>query len=277
MKAIKQKQAELEEQVKTIKTSTAKMKTSVEAIQETQTLQGTEINRHETELKEVFRRLEEVESNRAINNLESDTPAAATYANRLFSGNNQLQTIVRTQVNEQSEIEKLKLNLVISGIAESYNDDEDKAKVIQLITEELELTADIRMTERLGKLRVPKEGEDPLPPRLLKLCFVTQRSRKEVLAKATTLRNSNDEHIKSLVYIRPDLTKLQLEQSKNLRDLLRKIRAENPTKTYKITRNEIKEVTPVAATPQTPDGTLPAATPPVEQPLADPAPETHNA
>ena len=55
MKAIKQKQAELEEQVKTIKTSTAKMKTSVEAIQETQTLQGTEINRHETELKEVFR------------------------------------------------------------------------------------------------------------------------------------------------------------------------------------------------------------------------------
>ena len=104
MKAIKQKQAELEEQVKTIKTSTAKMKTSVEAIQETQTLQGTEINRHETELKEVFRRLEEVESNRAINNLESDTPAAATYANRLFSGNNQLQTIVRTQVNEQSEI-----------------------------------------------------------------------------------------------------------------------------------------------------------------------------
>ena len=127
--------------------------------------------------------------------------------------------------------------------------DEDRMKVIELLEEQLDITADISDTERIGKPRQQKEGEAAPLPRLLKLKFVTQRSRKEVLSKATTLRNSNVEHVKTKVYIRPDMTKLQLEESKNLRELLQQTRASNPGRTYKIFRNKIIEVNPAAVVP----------------------------
>ena len=189
----------------------------MEGIEETQTLQGNEITRHETELKDLFQRLANLESTQLINGAGSDE---GSYANRLLTpatNATQLQTMVRTQINEQSEIEKIRRNLVIFGIAENLTGDEDKTKVLELLEEELGIPADIGNTERIGKVRQQKPGEDPPPPRLLKLQFITQRSRKEVLSKATTLRQSNDDHVKNSVFIRvrPDLTNLHIEQSKN--------------------------------------------------------------
>ena len=259
MKSIQQKQADLEDEINNIRNDVRETKTTVDGSKETQELQGSEINRHEAELKELFRRMEDMESKLVINTAGSEATDEGSYANIALRGRDQIQTIVRTQINEQSEIEKLKLNLVISGVSENLSDDEDKTNVLALLEQELDVTADVNKTERIGRPRIQKQGEDPPAPRLLKLHFVTQRSRKEVLSKATTLRRSNDEDIKKLVYIRPDLTKLQIEQSKNLRDLLRKTRTENTTKVYKIYRNEIIEVTPAAeAPPQRPEPQRPA-------------------
>ena len=249
LQIIKQKQTHLEDQLKNLKTDAGKTKLKVEGIEETQGIQGGEILRHDSELKDIFKRLEEVESALVINNTGSDE---GSYANRLrtpATNTNQIQTMVRTQINEQSEIEKIRCNLVISGIAENANADEDRMKVIELLEEQLGITADISDTERIGKPRQQKEGEAAPLPRLLKLKFVTQRSRKEVLSKATTLRNSNVEHVKTKVYIRPDMTKLQLEESKNLRELLQQTRASNPGRIYKIFRNKIIEVNPAAVVP----------------------------
>ena len=95
----------------------------------------------------------------------------------------------------------------------------------------------------MGRPRLQKEGEALQAPRLMKLCFITQRSRKEVLSKVTDLRKSRDEHIKKLVYIRPDLTTAQLKESKNLRDLLKTTRQNNRDKVYKIQKNQIVEIT----------------------------------
>ena len=68
------------------------------------------------------------------------------------------------------------------------------------------------------------------------------KTRKEILSKATTLRPSENVLVKDIVYIRPELTKSQLEQSKNLTALLRTKRTENPTRKFKIYRGEIIEV-----------------------------------
>lgn len=248
MKGIQQKQAEMEEDIVHIKRKATETKNTVEEHKETLALQGTEIARHETELKEIFRRLEEVES-RGLITEGTEESNRETWANVTERGRTQIQNIVRSQVNEQAEIEKIRKNLVISGMAETGNEEDDKTRVLNLIEQELDITADINKVERLGRPRPHEEGEDPPPPRLLKLYFVTQRSRKEVLAKVTRLRASNDEHIKKLVYIRPDLTAQQLKESKNLRTLLRKIRTDNSTKKYKIHRNQIIEVASTAGTP----------------------------
>ena len=144
------------------------------------------------------------------------------------------------------------MNLVISGMIETENNEEDKTAVVTLIEEELGITADIDKTQRIGKRKAQNGDEGPPAPRLMKLQFVTQRSRKEVLAKVTNLRNSADDHVKRLVYIRPDLTQEQLKQSKNLRELLKTTRDANPTKVYKIRKNEIIDVTPKPAVPAPP-------------------------
>ena len=242
MKGIQEKQAEMEKDIVNIRKAAVETNNTAKEIKETLALQGTEIVRHETELRDLYKRLEDVETAAVI------TPEGNedNYATRTARGVTSIQQIVRTQVNEQAEIEKIRKNLVISGIAESENDEEDTTKVLDLIEKELNITADINKVERLGKPRVQGDGEDPPSPRLLKLFFVTQRSRKEVLAKATKLRTSTDEHVKKLVYIRPDLTRKQLEESKNLRELLRKTKTDNPNKTYKIYRNQIIEVASTA-------------------------------
>ena len=67
-------------------------------------------------------------------------------------------------------------------------------------------------------------------------------TRKQILSKAVTLRNSEDEYIKENVFTRPDQTPKQQEESKNLRDQLKLTRRRNPGKTFKIHRGVIKEV-----------------------------------
>ena len=255
LKSIKDKQAKLEADITKIKKDAVDTDKAVDECKATQEAQGAEIKNHEAEIKDLIRRLDDVESKQVIID-EAGQPQQDSYAQRAGRASNQIETIVRTQMSEQAEIEKLKKNLVISGIAETPTPDEDKAKVLELIEKELEIRADIEQTVRIGKPRQQKPGEDPPQPRLIKIVFVTQRSRREVLVKNTKLRKSADEHVKEFVYIRPDMTKLQLEESKNLRDQLRKTKDENPNKIYKIHRGEIIEVAP--PTPATPEPAPPA-------------------
>ena len=237
MKCIKIKQAQTEKDITETNKTLADTNKTVTELSETQTLQGEEINKHENDLKDMLRRLQVLESNPE----QTGQHTEGTWANVAGRNKpNQIQTIVRSEINEQAEIEKIKMNLVVSGMAETESDEEDKTAVLSLIQEQLDITADIDKTQRIGKQKTPNHTH----------------SRKEVLAKVTNLRNSTNEHIKKLVYIRPDLTPEQLKQSKNLRDLLKTTKAANPTKKYKIRKNEIIEVTPNPAAPQ------PAAPPP---------------
>ena len=91
------------------------------------------------------------------------------------------------------------------------------------------------------------------------------KMRKTILSKATSLRQSANDHVKQHLYIRPELTNKQLEESKNLTTLLRAKKIAYPQGKFKIYRGEIIEViitpTPeVVATPEVNQEEQPAAT-----------------
>ena len=141
---------------------------------------------------------------------------------------------VKEEVSEQKQIEALRMNLVITGIPEKPNPQTEIQEVKSLFEHELDISPDINKTERIGK---PRENE----PRLLRVTFTTMRSRREVLLNSINLRNSVNKTVREKVFVRPDMTETQRKESKNLRELLRKMKQENPTKNYMIKRNQVIE------------------------------------
>jgi len=117
---------------------------------------------------------------------------------------------LRQATDEIAEIEKRKLNLVVSGLPEEGNDVE--AILIRVNnTHDLSkplVAEDIESITRLGKSAV--QGR----PRLLKVRFHRYDVRREVLTKS---RRTTEREI-TAVYIRPDMTRAQLEMDKKLRE-----------------------------------------------------------
>ena len=141
---------------------------------------------------------------------------------------------VKGEVSELKQIEALRMNLVITGIPERQNPDTEMQEVITLFEKELDISPEISKTERIGK---QKENE----PRLLRVTFTTMRSRREVLVNSINLRKSVNKSVSEKIFVRPDMTESQRKESKNLRELLRKMKKDNPTKTFMIKRNKVIE------------------------------------
>ena len=139
----------------------------------------------------------------------------------------QLRDIIHEEYEERRQIELIKQNLVMSGISESDSLAADLQKAKDVITTELQLPAEIVKVVRCGSRR----SEDADKPRLLKLFMKTQANRKQILQNAKKLHDSDDEHVKTKVYISPDQTKKQQLDSKNLRDELKTKRLQNQGKT----------------------------------------------
>ena len=167
--------------------------------------------------------------------------------------NTHLRPVLQNEISEHERIHAIKKNLICSGIKESEQprdadaDREDKAAFINLMNEEFNIVPDVEKVERCGKKRTPTD-EDPHPkPRLLKIFLKDLRTKKLILSKAVTLRNSENDYTKNEIYIRPDQTLKQQEESKNLRDQLKLRRQQNPAKTFKIKRGIIVEIEPEPA------------------------------
>jgi hypothetical protein len=117
-----------------------------------------------------------------------------------------MKPLINTQISEREKIEFIKHNLVISGMAENTNTQDDAVKFTQMIKDEMDLIVDVESTERLQR---KTESEKP---KLLKVVLKDMKMRKAILSKAVTLRNSQNEHVKTEIYIRPELTSNQLEE-----------------------------------------------------------------
>ena len=147
---------------------------------------------------------------------------------------------VSDMLEEEKNIQKIKLNLVISGVEESNSEEEDLEKATNLIKRELKITPMIDKVQRCGKMRPSQDGS-PTKPRMLKLFMQNPRNRKDILQNAKKLRQSSNAEIKENVYIRPDQTLKQQLESKNLRDQLRLMNQQHGAKKYYIRRGEIVE------------------------------------
>ena len=187
------------------------------------------------EIKELIQK--EIKSATDEGNNTSFPPLGTTNYSKALKelATTELPKYVRSELSEREQIDKLKMNLIISGLPEKNSDEIDLIEVKTLLEKELNINADISRTERLKK----NNAQDIA---LLRVVFVTQLSRREVLKKAVELRKSINKDVREKVFIRPDLTKQQLTEQKNLRDQLKEMRTTNPLKTYKIIRNEVKEV-----------------------------------
>ena len=227
LKGLKTKQADTDKFIATLTKDNTDMK-------ETIRLQGVEITKHERQLDALTKRLDTQEANEI-----HSAPTAETYAEILRNPriNTEISSVVRYEVTERAEIEKLRMNLVVAGMVEAESDEADSDAIKAILEDELDITMDLASTERISsKLYQGKPRENP---RLLRLKFVTQRSRREVLTKAINLRNSEDDNVKNHLYVRPDLTERQQKESKNLRDQLKQTRLGNPDHRYKIHKNKI--------------------------------------
>ena len=152
----------------------------------------------------------------------------------------QLPVLIKTAVKDESvELERIKKrqkNLIIHNLAESDEPGEDAQKFDDIVKGILRIrNAEIESYTRLGTRNNEK-------PRLLRVTLKERAERKEILARAPQLRQVDEDDEFAKVYIRPDLTPQQLEQSKNLYMKLKEVREQEPTKKWKIQKGEIVEV-----------------------------------
>ena len=174
-----------------------------------------------------------------------------TYANIVAANTptqENLKEFINEELTERKDLEAIRLNIVISGIEESNQEGEaaekqDMEGVKKLIMEELNVNAEIEKVERCGRLLKQTDKWYTGKPRMLKVYMSNQHNRKMILQDAAKIRRSEDEHRRENVYIRPDQTRKQQLDAKNLRDLLRSKKREEPDKVFKIIQGAIKEIT----------------------------------
>ena len=138
---------------------------------------------------------------------------------------------LRRGLTELDEIESRKKNLIVVNLPETNTEEGDKEAVRDLLREEFGLTPEIAITERLG---TATDGR----VRLLRIKLETLTDKKQILAKASALRNSRSETHKR-VFIRPDMTRNQLQEQKNLRQELARRRHAQPHRHWFIKRGMV--------------------------------------
>ena len=143
---------------------------------------------------------------------------------------------VREQISEKDRIDKKKRNLIFSNIKESGSVKEDEETVKKIIADKLMISEVVTVT---SVARLGRRNDDPDTNRLLKVSFESLQHKKMVLRKATQLRSLDENDAFHNIYIRPDLTKLQIEHSKNLTAQLRQMRDDNVPGKWIIRRGAI--------------------------------------
>ena len=141
-------------------------------------------------------------------------------------------------VIEREEQQKRKRDLMISNLKEVTNADAERKQIHDLFIA-MGLDKEIRVTDmlRLGKPNGINKR------RMLKVTLETLEMKREVLSKATRLRHVPENNQFYKVFIRPNLTKKQQDDSKNLQEKLEVVKKKYPNKKFKITKGEITEVT----------------------------------
>lgn len=134
----------------------------------------------------------------------------------------------REDVLEEIEIERRKMNLVVSGLKEGNNDEEEIKECFSKLAGVKGVRSIVNI-ERIGKRVVSKV-------RPVRVILNNMEGRMELLKQAHGLKGY-EEYKK--VYIAPDLTRKQLEKDKALRAKLIEFRQQKGEKDAKISKGRI--------------------------------------
>ena len=190
-----------------------------------------------TEVEEKLRKLkEELQQEIAQKMAFPPLPEAANPQTSPATSRVQIATVVNETLREKEEILKRKLNLIIHNLAEPVAEETDDDKLKVLIEDKLQIDDfDIKIEDvtRLGNIR------DDGKPRLLKITLETLEMKRKLLSCASKLRQLPDTDTYAKVYVKPDLTKNQQKESKNLYAKLLKQREEDPDNRWVIYRGKI--------------------------------------
>ena len=139
---------------------------------------------------------------------------------------------LKAEVAEVIDRENRKKNLIIMGLEEGTNEEESESEKVAEIFRELLEGVPVRLgtVERLGK-----KGDKV---RHIRVTIEDQYTRRKILAKA---KNLKEKSATKKLFIVPDLTRLQQENDKKLRDKLRTLKAEG-IQNVKIQKGEIIKI-----------------------------------
>jgi hypothetical protein len=131
---------------------------------------------------------------------------------------------------EMMEREKKRENIIIRGIQASTEIKERRE--VEKVFEELipEVGIKYEIMGRIGRL-------EQLVARPLRVHIQDSEHRRRLLNRGKQLKTAEDEVLKK-IYLAPDLTRMQQEEDKKLRDKLKELR-NNGSKNIKITKGEI--------------------------------------
>ena len=146
-----------------------------------------------------------------------------------------ITTVVNDAMKEKDEIMKRKLNLVIHNMKEPTGDETEEDLLKILVEDKLEIDEEITIADfsRLGNIR--EEGK----PRSLKISLDTLAMKRKILSCATKLRKVPATDAFARVYVKPDLTAKQQEESKNLERQLKDQRAADRDHHWVIYRGKV--------------------------------------
>jgi len=120
------------------------------------------------------------------------------------------QREVEVKVREVMERDKRRLNVVFMGLPEK-DDDADKTEIRKIMDEIVtEVALDFEFLGRIGK-----KGEKPRPVRVR---LSEMQDKRRILVRAKTLKQKTGYE---KIYIVPDLTRMQQDEDKKLRDEVR--------------------------------------------------------
>ena len=126
-----------------------------------------------------------------------------------------VQRNVLGKVSESMEIEKWKFNLILHGIKESENDEDEDVDIVNKILRSISIDP-VRHVD--GVSRVEHAATDKVRPTRIKV--KTLEGTLEILRRGKTLKDGSFKR----VYISPDLTRRQQEVDNELRQKLNSFR-----------------------------------------------------
>ena len=147
-----------------------------------------------------------------------------------------IASVVNATLTEREEIQKRKLNLVIHNLPEPTGEEETETSLLKtLIEEKLQIDDEITIKD-ITRLGNPRDDDSP---RLLKIELETLSMKRKILSCAIKLRNIPENDTFAKVYVKPDLTKKQQTESKNLKEKLDQWRIDHPEHRWQIYRGKI--------------------------------------